>query len=71
MSAKLTPAQRRTLQWISAHEPVGQFPVEVNYTMVKKLTAMGLAETAGRENAGRLFGFTLYRVSAKGREALQ
>ncbi len=69
MSAKLTPAQRKTLAWVRDNEPASQFPVAVNFSMVKKLLAMKLIETAGAE-PGR-FGFTRYIVSAAGHEALK
>lgn len=71
MSEKLTPAQRKALEWLIEHEPVSMFPfdgVAPRVRFVSKLVDMGLAESIGVE-PGR-FGFTKFAVSEAGRAAL-
>ena len=69
MGDRLTEAQRRALTWISEREPVGTFSADgPALHFVRKLSRLGLIETAGTE-AG-FFGFIRYRVSPFGRAAL-
>lgn len=66
---RLTPAQRKALQWFKAHEPVGAFPMDgPSLSFVRRLVRMGLVEEVGRE-PGR-FGFTKFARTTAGRAAL-
>ena len=69
--AKLTPAQRKALQWIKAHEPVSMFPCDgtaPSMHFVKKLRQNGLVTDFGKEASK--WGFTLFAVSDLGRKLL-
>lgn len=66
---KLTPAQRKALQWISAREPVSAFTADgPSLRFVKKLIDLGLVESVGVE-PGR-WGFTKFATTDAGRSAL-
>lgn len=69
MMPKLTPAKRKTLQFVAEQEFVSAWPAEfANSSVRKALEANGLIEKCGHDT-GR-FGFIRYHVTQAGRDAL-
>jgi hypothetical protein len=61
-ATRLTPAQRRALEWFLDHEPVGRFGGSgPSMAMVRRLEVLGLIERAGAEPGP--WGFTLFRTT--------
>ena len=67
---KMTKAQIRAINWISAREPVSMFSADgPRLSFVRKLIDLGFVEAVGVER-GR-FGFIRYSLTNVGRSALE
>ena len=71
---KLTKAQRKALEWVRAHEPVGSFPCDGTAPdmrfVTRRLVSLGYVERVGTEAQRGFFAFSTYALTEAARLAL-
>lgn len=69
MSAKLTPAKRKVLEYLAAREFVSTWPMAISNRSVRNsLEASGVVEKFDADPG--VFGFVRFRITRAGRTAL-